>query len=55
MCFQKNVFNFLKYVFKDFDLGKTFQSLKLNFTYTVKELRVYDHFSRNYGDFVNHD
>ena len=55
VCFQKNVFNFLKYVFKDFDLGKTFQSLKLNFTYTVKELRVYDHFSRNYGDFVNHD
>ena len=55
VCFQKNVFNFLKYVFKDFDLGKTFQLLKLSFTYTVKELMVYDHFSRNYGHSVNHD
>ena len=55
VCFQKNVFNVLKYVFKDFGLGKTFQLLKLSFTYSVKDLMVYDYFSRNYGHFVNHD
>ena len=55
VCFQKNVFNVFKYVFKDFGLGKTFQSLKLSFTYSVKYLMVYDYFSRNYGHFFNHD
>ena len=55
VCFQKNVFNVFKYVFKDFGLGKTFQLLKLSFTYSVKDLRVYDYFSRSYGHFVNHD
>ena len=54
VCFQKNVFNVFKYVFKDFGLGKTFQLLKLSFTYSVKDLRVYDYFSSNYGHFVNH-
>ena len=53
-CFQKNVFNVLKHVFKDFDLDKTFQLLELSFTYSVKDLRVYDYFSNNYGHFVNH-
>ena len=55
LCFQNDIFNVLKYVFKDFDLGKTFQLLKLSFTYSVKDLRVYDYFSGNYGHFVNHD
>ena len=53
-CFQKSVFNVLKHVFKDFDLDKTFQLLELSFTYSVKDLRVYDYFSNNYGHFVNH-
>ena len=38
--FSKNVFNVLKYVFKDFGLGKTFQLLKLSFTCSVKEYTI---------------
>ena len=53
--FKKNVFKVLKYVFKNFDLGKTFQFLKFSFTYSVRDLGLYDYFSRSYGHFVNYD
>ena len=55
VCFRKNVFKVLKYVFKNFDPGKTFQFLKFSFTYSVRDLALYDYFSRSYGHFINHD
>ena len=39
---------FLNMFLKNFDLG-TCQLLKFSFTYSVKDLGVYDYFSRNYG------
>ena len=33
---------------------RPFQLFKFSFTYSVKDLGVYDYFSRNYGHVVNH-
>ena len=38
-----------------FNLGETFQLSKFSFTYSVKDLGVYNYFSWNYGYFVYHE